>query len=175
MVCRRSIALLSLCGAAAVLNASAFTYTQEPSTVTRKMSQVLHMSDFFADATPQKVVEENVVHEDSNGKVISPGTFIAISSPNIRAHSVHRSLYGSFNTDTKEFIPQDEETSTRKTSCLILPVGLRGEVLKTFDTNEWDRTHPILVKFTAGGGGESGYNLAKQFNLHVDADEIKVK
>ena len=173
MVYIRSIALLSLCGAAAVLNASAFTYTQEPSTVTRKMSQ--HMSDFFADATPQKVVEENVVHEDSNGKVISPGTFIAISSPNIRAHSVHRSLYGSFNTDTKEFIPQDEETSTRKTSCLILPVGLRGEVLKTFDTNEWDRTHPILVKFTAGGGGESGYNLAKQFNLHVDADEIKVK
>ena len=133
------------------------------------------MSDFFADATPQKVVEEKVVHEDSNGKVISTGTFIAISSPNIRAHSVHRSLYGSFDTDTKEFIPQDEETSTRKTSCLILPVGLRGEVLKTFDTNEWDRTHPILVKFTAGGGGESGYNLAKQFNLHVDADEIKVK
>lgn len=172
MVYIRSIALLSLCGAAAVLNASAFTYTQEPSTVTRKMSQ-LQMSDFFADATPQKVVEEKV-HEDSNGKVISPGTFIAISSPNIRAHSVHRSLYGSFDTDTKEFIPQDEETSTRKTSCLILPVGLRGEVLKTFNTNEWDRTHPILVKFTAGGGGESGYNLAKQFNLHVDADEIEV-
>ena len=134
------------------------------------MSQ-LHLSDFFADATPQRDVEEKV-HEDSNGNVISPGTIIAIVSPNIRAHSVHASLYGSFDTSTKEFIPQDEETITRKTSCLILPVGLRGEVLKTYNTNEWDRTHPILVKFAAGD--DSGYNLAKPFNLHVDADEVEV-
>ena len=79
--------------------------------------------------------------------------------------------YGQFDT-TSEFIPQDKSTISRATSCLVLPVGLRGEVTKIYNTNEWDRTHPILVNFKAGE--ESSFNLLKAFSLHVDANEVEV-
>ena len=143
-----------------------------------RTSETALQSDLFADVTPttqpsDKVVED-VIHLDINGKEISVGSLIAIASTSnpIKAHSVHESNYGQFDPISQEFIPQDKSTMTRATSCLVLPVGLRGEVTKIYNTNEWDRTHPILVNFKTGE--ESGYNLPKAFSLHVDANEVEV-
>ena len=135
-------------------------------------------SDLFADVTPttqqpNKIIEDKI-QSDINGKEISVGSLIAIASTSnpIKAHSVHEANYGKFDSTSQEFIPQDKSTMSRATSCLVLPVGLRGEVTKIYNTNEWDRTHPILVNFKAGE--ESGYILPKVFSLHVDANEVEV-
>ena len=122
---------------------------------------------------PPKTIEEKI-HLDINGKEISVGSLIAIASTSnpIKAHSVPPIMYGQFDHTSQEFIPQDKSTMSRATSCLVLPVGLRGEVTKIYNTNEWDRTHPILVNFKAGE--ESSFNLLKAFSLHVDANEVEV-
>jgi len=141
-----------------------------------KTTSTTLQSDLFADVTPQqpsKIIEEKI-HLDINGKEISVGSLIAIASTSnpIKAHSVPPIMYGQFDPTSHEFIPQDKSTMTRATSCLVLPVGLRGEVTKIYNTNEWDRTHPILVNFKAGE--ESSFNLLKAFSLHVDANEVEV-
>ena len=132
-------------------------------------------SSFFADATSETKKEEKV-QVDANGKVFTPGASVEISSKNVKAYHVHKAAYGTFDPATKEFIPLDESNKTRATSCLILPTGLRGDIQKIYNTNEWDRAHPILVKFKAGADreGEDGFHLPKAFTMHVDADEIVV-
>lgn len=88
-----------------------------------------------------------------------------------------KSAYGSFHPETREFVPADAANLTRGTSCLVLSEGLRGEVVKVYNSNEWDRTHPILVKFNEGAdreGGDGGFDVPKAFSMHFDADEIVV-
>lgn len=137
-------------------------------------------SGLFADATePKNVVPEVKIQVDANGKVFVPGAVVAIAPSNrpIKAHQVPKTSFGSFDAATREFIPRDESNVTRGTSCLLLPEGLRGEVAKIYNTNEWDRAHPILVKFNAGEdreGGGDGFNIPKKFTMHLDADEIVV-
>lgn len=48
--------------------------------------------------------------------------------------------------------------------------------MKVYDVNEWDRTHPILVKFTEGSDreGEGAFGIPKTFMMHFDAHEIIV-
>lgn len=133
-------------------------------------------SSFFADATAPKVRAEVKKQIDCNGREFSPGTRVAITlDRSVRAFGVPKAAYGSFDPDGK-FVPQDESNVTRGTSCLILPGGLRGEVKKVYDTNEWDRAHPILVKFGAGADREEegGFDVPKGFQMHFDADEIEV-
>ncbi|KAL7454811.1 hypothetical protein ACHAWC_006413 [Mediolabrus comicus] len=132
------------------------------------------MVDFFADATPsgETTVAEQI---DVSGNIISPGQRVVIvSHNNIRAHHVSKSSYGSFDATTKQFIPQDESTLTRQTSCLLLPEGLQGEIVNVYNTNEWDRAHPILVKFGLDEERNDGYSLPSSFTMHVDAKEIMV-
>ena len=132
----------------------------------------LHMSSFFADATPPKQTVA-AVQTDANGNAITIGTKVAVVSKNVKAHHVAKSLHGSFDSTTKQFLPQDEANKTRNTSCLLLPEGLRGEVITVHDTNTADRPHPILVKFGAEDEGD-GYCLPNQFTMHLGAHEVMV-
>lgn len=45
-----------------------------------------------------------------------------------------------------------------------------------YDTDEWDRTHPIVVKFMGGNDreGEGAFDVPKTFLMHFDAHEINV-
>jgi hypothetical protein len=155
-----------------IQSASAFA---PPSGLRRRMHSIVKSSfDFFADVTPP---EETMVAEqkDANGNVIAIGQKVAIvSHNNVRAHHVAKSSYGSFDSTTKQFLPQDESTLTRKTSCLLLPEGLRGEVRNVYDTNEWDRAHPILVEFGSDEDRNDGFSLPNTFTMHVGAKEITV-
>ncbi|KAL3789819.1 hypothetical protein ACHAW5_011242 [Stephanodiscus triporus] len=164
----------------------------------RPPSRELYMtSSFFADATESKkaaaaaaadvVVSEEAkkVQVDAYGRAFSPGCVVAISyargtkkSP-IRAHSVPRSSYGSFDPSTGEFVPRDESNASRSTSCLVLPEGLRGTVERVYDANEWDRARPIVVRFGEGydrgeGGTTGGFDVPRAFVMHFDADELEV-
>ena len=148
---------------------------------TSSSSTSLYMaSAFFADATESKNAQqpepEEKIQTDANGNVISPGAIVQIATANIKAYAVPKDIHGSFDPTTNKFIPQDETNITRKTSCLILPIGLRGTVSKIYNTNEWDRTHPLLVQFTAGDDREEGdgFHCPKAFTMHFDADEIEV-
>jgi len=135
----------------------------------------LHMSSFFADATPPKETAA-AVQRDANGNAITVGQKVAIVPHNsIKAYHVQKSSYGSFDSTTKQFIPQDEANKTRKTSCLLLPEGLRGEVITVHDTNSADRPQPVLVKFGADDEERSdGYSLPSAFSMHLSANEIMV-
>lgn len=135
----------------------------------------LHMSSFFADATPPKEIVADV-QKDVNGNAITIGQKVAVATHNkIKAHHVAKSLYGSFDSTTKQFIPQDEANKSRSTSCLLLPEGLRGEVITVHDTNAADRPHPILVKFGADDGDRvDGYSLPSAFTMHLGAHEVMV-
>jgi len=133
------------------------------------------MSSFFADATPPKEVVA-AVQRDANGNAITIGQQVVIATHNkIKAHHVAKSLHGSFDSTTKQFIPQDEANKARSTSCLLLPEGLRGEVIAVHDTNAADRPHPILVKFGADDEDRiDGYSLPSAFSMHLDANEVFV-
>lgn len=133
------------------------------------------MSSFFADATPPKEIVA-AVQTDANGNAITIGQKVVIATHNsIKAHHVAKSLYGSFDATTKQFIPQDETNKARSTSCLLLPEGLRGEVIDVFCTNAADRPHPILVKFGADDEDRvDGYSLPSGFSMHLDATEVMV-
>ncbi|KAL3781127.1 hypothetical protein HJC23_001434 [Cyclotella cryptica] len=125
----------------------------------------------FADTT------ETVQQVDAKGKVFSPGTVVSIA-PNtkVKAYQVPKDAFGSFDSHGR-FVPADESTISRGTSCLVLSEGLRGEVVRVYNVNEWDRTHPILVRFREGQdreGGEGGFVVPKTFMMHFDADEILV-
>jgi len=182
MVRRQSIALSMVSAFLSLQDvALAFSPTSpKPSThasKTHSFAAELHMtSAFFADATESKTPEAKV-QVDANGKSFSVGIAVAIA-PNrsVKAYQVIKSSYGSFDPATREFVPRDETNVTRGTSCLVLAEGLRGEVKKIYNTNEWDRTHPILVKFKAGEDreGEGGFNIPKTFQMHLNANEIIV-
>ncbi|KAK1747083.1 hypothetical protein QTG54_002427, partial [Skeletonema marinoi] len=58
---------------------------------------------------------------------------------------------------------------------LLLPEGLRGEVITVHDTNAADRPQPVLVKFGADDEERSdGYSLPSAFSMHLSANEIMV-
>ncbi len=129
------------------------------------------MSSFFADATPPKQTVA-AVQTDAKGNAITVGQKVTVVSNNVKAHHVAKSLHGSFDSTTKQFLPQDETNKTRNTSCLLLPEGLRGEVITVHDTNAADRPHPILVKF--GEDEDDGYSLPSGFTMHLGANEVMV-
>lgn len=131
----------------------------------------------FADATEPKN-SEPIGQVDVNGKVFVEGAVVAIA-PNtqVKAHQVPKDAYGSFNPDTREFVPADESNLSRSASCLVLSEGIRGEVTKVYNVNEWDRAYPILVQFREGldrKESEGGYILPKAFMMHFSANEIVV-
>ena len=135
----------------------------------------LPMSSFFADATPPRETVA-VMQRDTNGNVITVGQKVVVVPNNkIKAHHVAKSCFGSFDINTKQFIPQDEANVTRKTSCLLIPEGLQGEVIKLHDTNGSDRTHPVVVKFGLDEDRTDGYTLPKAFTMHFAANEIMVE
>ena len=131
----------------------------------------------FADVTEPKN-SEPIEQVDANGKTFSPGVTVAIA-PNtkVTAYHVPKAAYGSFDPNTREFIPAEESNLSRGTRCLILPEGMRGEVTKVYNVNEWDRAHPILVEFKEGSdraGIDGGFILPKSFSMHLSASEIVV-
>ena len=159
-------------------------------------SELRMSSSFFADATDSKkkvVADVAVVAPSSGGKVqvdasgtaFAPGCAVAVSPrttaggrPPIRAHSVPKACYGSFDEATGGFVPRDGSDAARATSCLVLPGGLRGIVERVYDTNEWDRARPIVVRFGAGrdreGGDPGVFDVPKAFSMHFNADELDV-
>ena len=132
----------------------------------------------FADVTEPKN-SEPIEQVDVHGKIFSSGVTVSIA-PNtkVTAYHVPKSAYGSFDPDTREFVPVEESNLSRGTRCLILPEGMRGEVTKVYNVNEWDRAHPILVQFKEGsdrvGGIDNGFILPKSFSMHLSANEIVV-
>ncbi|EED89275.1 predicted protein [Thalassiosira pseudonana CCMP1335] len=150
------------------------TSTRAPSSSSSQSSS----SSLSADTNNTPFATEPVQQIDANNKVFTPGATVAIASTphKLKAYQVPKAAFGTFSSSSGQFLPQDEGGITRDTSCLVLPEGLRGVVMRVYDVNEWDRTHPILIKFVAGldREGEGGFDVPKTFMMHFDADEIVV-
>ena len=156
-------------------------------------------ASLFADATPPKVVvdddantttstaQEEMVQTDVKGHTFITGCTVSVITDMINAHSVPKTSYGTFHSTTGEFIPRDDNDNTatdvvkntRKTACLVLPIGLRGTVERVYDANTWDRARPIVVKFSMGydrteEDGGLRYNIPKEFRMHFDATELEI-
>lgn len=154
-------------------------------------------ASLFADATPPKIIvvddtatttttaQEEMVQTDVNGLTFTPECTVSVVTDTINVHSVPKSCYGTFHLTTGELIPRDDDNTTadkgtRKTACLVLPIGLRGIVERVYDANTWDRARPIVVKFsmgydrTAAEDGGVRFNIPKEFRMHFDATELKI-
>ncbi|KAL9184252.1 hypothetical protein ACHAXT_002338 [Thalassiosira profunda] len=175
---RRAIGLASL---ASVLLGTQHAHAFAPITHQHRAAPITHQhrqptslsSSLFSDATTPQTPEVKI-QLDANGKAFEPGAAVAVVTE-VKAYGVPKAAYGTFDA-SGQFAPLDEANATRKTSSLVLPEEMRGEVKMVYNTNEWDRAHPILVKFGAGmdreGGG--GFDVPKAFTMHFDADEIEV-
>mmetsp|Transcript_13490 Transcript_13490/g.24410 ORF Transcript_13490/g.24410 Transcript_13490/m.24410 type:complete len:203 (+) Transcript_13490:164-772(+) len=190
-----SLASVSLCMLHCANRVDAFASSPPHATSSAASSHdiatSLH-SSFFADATTTPatkiITSEEQEQVDRNGRAFAIGDTVAVTSNNkvIKAYSLPKSGYGSFHPTTREFLPRDDGTTTRGSNCLVLSEGLRGVVKHVYNTNEWDRAHPILVKFTEGSdrevnigvvtddGEDAAFRVPKPFQMHFDASEIEV-
>eukprot|EP00978_Attheya_sp_CCMP212_P001520 scaffold3150_cov51-Attheya_sp.AAC.12 len=111
---------------------------------------------------------------DSNGKEYIVGCVVRVALP-LKAFQVKRKGRGSFDPETKAFVPRPEDVTERKELCLELPPGLRGVVQRVYDTEELGPNFPVYVKFTPGENVDSdGYDTPVPFLMHFDNHELEV-
>ena len=130
------------------------------------------VSDPIVSTDPLKIV-------DRNGVEFTEGCTIQISKET-KAYQVAKKGYGSFDEETKAFVPLDGANDQPLSSiprvqrCLVLPKGLRAEVRKVYDINEFDATAPVVAKFMNDRdlGGE--YVSPVTFSMHFETNEVEV-
>jgi hypothetical protein len=110
---------------------------------------------------------------DSNGKEYTVGCVVRVALP-LKAFQVPRKARGSFDPETKAFVPRPEDRTERKHQCLELSPGLRGVVKRVYDTVELGPNLPVYVKFTPGENLDEGYDTPVPFLMHFDNHELEV-
>lgn len=116
---------------------------------------------------------------DKNGNPIEVGSVIRVAKQ-MKAYQVPAKARGSYDMVTKEFIPIDSTTATvsRKDQNLVLPIGIRGVVVKVYrqsDESDLSANFPIKVQFTPGTNidNDDGYDPPVAFSMHFDPMEIE--
>lgn len=108
----------------------------------------------------------------ANGKEITDSCVVRVAVAGLKAYHVQSKGYGSFDIESKKFMISPEFSRERR--CLILPVGLRGEVQRIYDVDDLDAIHPILVRFTPGKFLDvEGFDTPVPFLMHFDSSEVE--
>ena len=149
------------------------TRTQRYAKITpTKRAYALHMvSNSVIPSEPGKVV-------DNNGAEFTAECTIQTSSE-IRAFHVQPKAFGSFDEESKSFVPlnaggRDMKEVPRSEKCLIIPKGMRGTVRSVYDISEFDATSPILAKFEADNAFDGDYAPPVTFLMHFQSHEVEV-
>ena len=137
---------------------------QQPS-VPYYTTTTLSLSDVYEEVEEEAVQSDHSL-VDENGKEITVGNIVRIAMKDIKAYQVPKSARGSFNV-LKEFV-MDESLP-----FLILPVGLRGEVVRVYNIHEVSANFPISVRFQNDKHTEEGYRAPSTFIMHFRHDEIE--
>mmetsp|Transcript_4904 Transcript_4904/g.6639 ORF Transcript_4904/g.6639 Transcript_4904/m.6639 type:complete len:183 (-) Transcript_4904:206-754(-) len=109
---------------------------------------------------------------DTNDKQFVEGAVVRVIAP-LRAFQVNKKWYGSFDEESKEFVPADPD-GERRTKCLVLPIGLRGVVTRVYDIEDLGPQHPIVVRFKPGVHTDEGFNPPTLFIMHFETYELEV-
>lgn len=103
---------------------------------------------------------------DANDKSICVGNTVRVAVANLKAHQVPPKAYGTFDTESGEFL----FSKTQK--YLTIPVGLMGLVTKVYDNLHVSANYQIQVKFKPSEGEK--YNVPVPFLMHFDPNEVEV-
>jgi hypothetical protein len=113
---------------------------------------------------------EVVVVNDKNGTPIEVGCVVRVAKE-MEAYQVPAKGRGSYN-ERKEFVPIEKEAS-RARQNLLLPEGIRGVVIKTYNSEDISANFPVKVQFTPGENTDEGYDPPVAFIMHFDPSEIE--
>jgi hypothetical protein len=113
------------------------------------------------------IVDNKVI--DKNGREFIVGCIVRVCVDELKAYQVNAKAQGSYN-DQKIFVP---DTSAAKKKSLLLPLGLRGCVVKVYDENVISANLPIVVQFTPGENTEEGYDPPTAFRMHFTPQELE--
>jgi hypothetical protein len=124
---------------------------------------------------------------DRNGRPIEVGNVVRIVKV-LKAYHVPAKARGSYDVQTKQFVPIDATTASRIDQNLVLPIGFRGIVSKVYrdsgeDGLDISANFPIKVQFTPGQNldntnndddDDDGYDPPIAFSMHLDPMEIEI-
>lgn len=170
---------------------AAFTPPREGRLLTAKTNPICIRTPFhvrtFAAAEPllaadestseeseeQAIEKEPILQFDRNGKQFVKGAIVRVVQTT-RAYQVNQNSHGTFNKETKLFEPAMESPDTPNcVGFLELPPGFRGQVMRVYDIEDHDATHPVVVKFTKGKNTEEGYEPPCTFLMHFESHEVE--
>mmetsp|Transcript_23002 Transcript_23002/g.35476 ORF Transcript_23002/g.35476 Transcript_23002/m.35476 type:complete len:189 (+) Transcript_23002:136-702(+) len=144
------------------------------STTATKTTDSLHISKRFSVAlssATEATVEAPKLY-DPNGKEFVEGSVVRVIK-SLKAYHVPPKLFGGFDEVTKVFIP-GPEVGNRGSKCLVVPVGMRGRVIRVYDVEDLGPAHPVVVIFEPGENADEGYETPLQFKMHFDTFELEV-
>lgn len=157
---------------------SAFTYPviQRSSLTFGKVRDTRKATIGRIASAPVEIVEETGADGpqkqfDSNGKEFEVGKVVRVVS-DFKAYHVGKKGFGTFDPETKEFVPAPE-AGERGKKCLSVPAGLRGVVTRVYDLDDLDASQPILVKFVKDENADEGYAPPLTFLMHFDNHEVE--
>jgi hypothetical protein len=164
------LCLVTLLSLSHTYNTSAFTI-QNPNSRVLTPPQTSHcmVSDPLISSNAQKVVDNNNV-EFTVGCTIQ-------TCKQIKAYQVARKGYGSFDEETKSFLPLEYDnidTVSRADRCLVLPQGIRASVSRVYDRNAYDAIMPVVAKFVAKQHLGGDYEPPITFFMHFEARDVEV-
>ncbi|KAL7581215.1 hypothetical protein ACA910_005998 [Epithemia clementina (nom. ined.)] len=123
----------------------------------------LSWSEFYSEPTTTKT--SGLV--DDNGKEFVVGGIARVAVAKIKAYQVSQLGRGRYDESSKAFVADE------KLKYLILPVGLRGTITKTYDVDEISANFPIQVKFVPEEHTDEGYSAPVPFVMHFRPDEVE--
>jgi hypothetical protein len=112
------------------------------------------------------IVDNRVI--DKSGREFTVGSIVRVCVDGLKAYQVNGKAQGSYN-DEKVFV---SDTSETKKKCLLVPAGLRGQVIKVYDEDVISSNLPIVVQFTPGENTEDGYDVPTTFRMHFTPQEL---
>jgi hypothetical protein len=103
---------------------------------------------------------------DKNGKEFTKGGVVRVCVDGLKAFQINAKGQGTF--DAKKAFVLD---ATKK--FLVLPIGLRGTIMRVYDESVVSANLPIQVKFVNGEHTEEGYDTPTSFLMHFMPNEVE--
>lgn len=121
----------------------------------------------------KSTTDEPVVLVDRHGNEFQVGGVVRVCAENIRQFQIPPTGAGQYN-ESKKFVPESSTSDPNNNkSSLILPVGLRGTIVKLYQKANLSANYPIQVAFAPGKQVEEGYDPPVKFSMHFAASELE--
>lgn len=140
-------------------------------TTTTDLSHTIQRFSVALLSTTEATVEAPKLY-DPNGKEFVEGAVVRMIQ-SLKAYHVNPKMFGHFDEETKIFTPAPKG-GERGSKCLVVPIGMRGRVVRVYDIEDLGPAHPIVVMFEPGENTEEGYDTPLRFKMHFETFEVEV-